>query len=81
MNGGHDLGDMHGFGPVRPAAEEPVFKRDWERRAFGLTFCGLGLGLFNIDENRYARERMARAGRMSRLLVTKSSGWRRWRRT
>ena len=38
MNGGHDLGGMHGFGPINPEpeAEEPVFHAEWERRVFGL---------------------------------------------
>ena len=33
MNGVHDLGGMHGFGPVQPEANEPVFHAAWERRA------------------------------------------------
>ncbi|RPH59831.1 MAG: nitrile hydratase subunit beta, partial [Burkholderiales bacterium] len=36
MNGPHDLGGMHGFGPVRPESGEPVFHAEWERRAFAL---------------------------------------------
>lgn len=59
MDGPHDLGGRYGFGPVRRSVSEPVFKAEWERKAFGLTFAGLGHGIFNIDENRYARERMA----------------------
>ena len=34
MNGGHDLGGMHGLGPIAPERDEPVFHADWERRAF-----------------------------------------------
>jgi nitrile hydratase len=59
MNGGHDLGGMHGLGPVAPEPEsaEPVFHADWERRAFALTLaCGM-LGEWNIDASRHARER------------------------
>ena len=37
MNGGHDVGGMHGFGPVDPPEDEPVFQSEWERRAFALT--------------------------------------------
>ena len=56
MNGGHDLGGMHGLGPINPEHDEPVFHADWERRAFALTVaCGFG-GLWNIDMARYARE-------------------------
>ncbi len=38
MDGIHDLGGMHGFGPVVAEADEPVFHLDWERRVFGLNF-------------------------------------------
>ena len=31
MNGVHDMGGQHGFGPVEPEADEPVFHADWER--------------------------------------------------
>lgn len=37
----HDMGGMHGFGPVVPEADEPVFHFDWERRVFGLNFADL----------------------------------------
>ena len=59
MNGAHDLGGMHGFGPIRPepAAEEPVFHAAWERRVFGLALAVGALGNWNIDMSRYARER------------------------
>ena len=32
MNGGHDLGGMHGLGPIDPEPEskEPVFHTEWE---------------------------------------------------
>ncbi len=58
MNGGHDLGGMHGLGPIDPDPNEPVFHADWERRCFALTVaCGF-LGEWNIDMSRHARERM-----------------------
>ena len=58
MNGAHDLGGMHGFGPVIPEADEPVFHHEWERRAFAITLaCGL-LGRWNLDMARHARERI-----------------------
>jgi nitrile hydratase len=37
MNGAHDMGGMHGFGPVHLEADEPLFHAPWERRAMGLT--------------------------------------------
>ncbi len=30
MNGIHDLGGMHGLGPVLAEANEPVFHEPWE---------------------------------------------------
>jgi nitrile hydratase subunit beta len=59
MNGAHDLGGMHGFGPIdpEPEAEEPVFHATWERRVFGLNLAAGALGKWNIDISRYARER------------------------
>jgi nitrile hydratase len=59
MNGGHDLGGMHGFGPVsaEPEGEEPVFHADWERRVFALVRAAGALGRWNGDMSRHARER------------------------
>jgi len=58
MNGIHDLGGMHGFGPVNPEPNEPVFHHDWERSVFALTMAAGFLGRWNIDMGRYAREQM-----------------------
>lgn len=38
MNGPQDVGGRQGFGPIAPAAEEPVFHERWEARVFGLAF-------------------------------------------
>jgi nitrile hydratase subunit beta len=56
MNGAHDMGGMHGFGPVEPEANEPVFHAGWERRAFALTVAMGATGEWNIDMGRFARE-------------------------
>jgi nitrile hydratase subunit beta len=37
MNGVHDMGGMHGLGPIQAENEEPVFPERWEGRAFALT--------------------------------------------
>lgn len=60
MNGAHDMGGMHGFGPIDPEPEtaEPVFHEPWERRAFALTLAVAGLGRWTLDEARHARERI-----------------------
>ena len=36
MNGIHDMGGMHGFGPVEREDDEPVFHHDWEGRVFAM---------------------------------------------
>jgi nitrile hydratase len=56
MNGAHDMGGVHGFGPVVPEADEPTFHAKWEGRVFGLTFAAGRVGQWNIDMGRFARE-------------------------
>jgi nitrile hydratase beta subunit len=58
VNGVHDLGGMHGLGPVVREEAEPVFHHDWERRAFALTVAAGFLGKWNLDMSRSAREQM-----------------------
>jgi nitrile hydratase len=36
MNGIHDMGGMHGFGPIVREENEPVFHHDWEGRVFAM---------------------------------------------
>jgi nitrile hydratase len=56
MNGVHDMGGMHGFGPVAQEPDEPVFHADWERRTFALSMVMRAAGLWNIDMSRAAQE-------------------------
>ena len=58
MNGVHDMGGMHGMGPVEIEKDEPVFHSQWEARAFALTVAAAFHRKWNIDMNRYSRERM-----------------------
>ena len=58
MNGIHDLGGMHGFGPVEREENEPVFHADWEKRVLGMVYQAVGFGWANIDTFRHAIERM-----------------------
>jgi nitrile hydratase len=58
MNGVHDLGGMHGFGPVLREADEPVFHAAWERRVFALNLAMGAWGRWNLDMSRHAREQM-----------------------
>ena len=59
MNGPHDLGGMHGLGPVNPEPEvqEPYFHAEWEKRALAVTLALGALGQWSIDTSRHARER------------------------
>jgi nitrile hydratase len=58
MNGVHDMGGMHGFGPVVREADEPVFHYDWERRILALRQAAGALGKWNLDISRHSNERL-----------------------
>ncbi len=72
MNGIHDMGGMHGLGPVVREENEPVFHEEWEGRALALARAMLGGEHFNLDEFRHAMERIE----PSRYL--RSSYYERW---
>jgi len=36
MNGVHDMGGMHGFGPIEVEENEPVFHESWEGRVYAM---------------------------------------------
>ena len=55
MNGVHDMGGMHGMGPVRPEANEPVFHDWWEGRVYALTRVLRG-AQYNLDNSRHQLE-------------------------
>lgn len=58
MNGIHDLGGMHGFGPVEVEPDEPVFHARWEQRVLGVAFQVIGFGWATLDAFRHGIERM-----------------------
>jgi nitrile hydratase beta subunit len=39
MNGVHDMGGMHGMGPIQHEKNEPVFHEPWEGRAFAVSMA------------------------------------------
>lgn len=41
MNGVHDMGGMHGFGPIQREANEPVFHHAWEGRVYAIACAPL----------------------------------------
>jgi nitrile hydratase subunit beta len=56
MNGVHDMGGMHGMGPVVAEPNEPVFHERWESRVFALRRAMGAWGKWNIDATRHAVE-------------------------
>jgi nitrile hydratase subunit beta len=66
VNGAHDMGGMHGFGPVEPEPGEPVFHAEWERRAFAITIAMGATGEWTLDAARFARESDRPAAYLSR---------------
>jgi nitrile hydratase len=58
MNGIHDLGGMHGFGPIEHDPAERGFHAPWEPHVAACVYAALGWPLCNIDEFRHARERL-----------------------
>jgi nitrile hydratase subunit beta len=57
-NSVHDMGGMHGFGPVEAEAREPAFHAAWETRVYALQ-RGMGAtGLWTIDGGRASLENL-----------------------
>lgn len=56
MNGVHDMGGMHGMGPIQPEHDEPVFHARWEGRVFAIVRAMGAWGKWNIDASRHQRE-------------------------
>ncbi|GAB5470303.1 MAG: nitrile hydratase subunit beta [Rhodospirillales bacterium] len=65
MDGIHDLGGMHGFGPI-PRAKDYRFRADWQRRAFALVVGTGGVVPFSPDSHRRALERIPAADYLRR---------------
>jgi nitrile hydratase len=57
MNGIHDMGGMHGMGPIEYRANEPVFHEPWEGRAWGLVRTIGPYGRGRWGSSRYDLER------------------------
>jgi nitrile hydratase beta subunit len=52
----HDMGGMHGFGPVEAEPNEPVFHADWEKRVLAMQRAMGFTGLWTIDGGRASLE-------------------------
>ena len=58
MNGIHDMGGMHGMGPIRQEENEPVFHERWEGRIFAITRAIGAWKKWNIDAGRHEIEQI-----------------------
>jgi len=56
MNGVHDMGGMHGMGPVHAEQNEPVFHEPWEGRVYAMTRAMRAWRKWTLDRDRYALE-------------------------
>jgi nitrile hydratase beta subunit len=56
MNSVHDMGGMHGMGPIEYETNEPVFHTRWEARALALNLAMGAWRKWNIDASRHSRE-------------------------
>jgi len=58
MNGVHDMGGMHGMGPIQAEKNEPVFHERWEGRVLALRRAMAAWHKWNIDVTRHEVERV-----------------------
>jgi nitrile hydratase subunit beta len=56
MNGVHDMGGMHGMGPLVEEKNEPVFHDEWEGRIFAMNLAMGAWRKWNLDASRHSRE-------------------------
>jgi nitrile hydratase beta subunit len=56
VNGIHDMGGMHGMGPIRHEKNEPVFHEAWEGRVYAINRAIGAWRKWNIDAGRHAIE-------------------------
>ena len=56
MNSAHDMGGMHGLGPIVPDPDEHPFHHDWEGRVLACFLAMAAWGKWNIDRGRFFRE-------------------------
>jgi nitrile hydratase subunit beta len=61
MNGVHDMGGMHGMGPLKEEKNEPVFHHSWEGRIFAMNRAMGAWRKWNLDASRHSRELIAPA--------------------
>jgi nitrile hydratase beta subunit len=65
MDGVHDMGGMHGFGPLPIEADEAVFHFEWEGRVFAINLAGLAAAGRGWDPGRAGVEQLPPADYLS----------------
>jgi nitrile hydratase len=58
MNGIHDMGGMHGMGPIGHEENEPVFHENWEGRVYAINRAIGAWKKWNIDAGRHGIEQL-----------------------
>lgn len=66
MNGIHDMGGMHGLGPIEIEQDEPVFHAPWEGRVISIADAMAPWGDWTVDRFRYTRETLPPADYLTR---------------
>jgi len=56
MNGVHDMGGMHGMGPVKYEKDEPVFHAAWEGRVYAMNRALRAWRKWTLDTDRHGIE-------------------------
>ncbi len=56
MNTVHDMGGMHGMGPIVGEKNEPVFHHEWEGRIFAMNLAMRAWRKWNLDASGHVRE-------------------------
>lgn len=56
MNGVHDMGGMHGMGPIQHEKNEPVFHAPWEGRLYAMNRYLALWGKWTTDASRQVKE-------------------------
>jgi nitrile hydratase len=61
MNGIHDMGGMHGMGPIEYEKDEPVFHARWEARVYAMNRAMGAWRKWTLDQSRHGIEQLAPA--------------------
>ena len=56
MNGVHDMGGMHGMGPIQYEKDEPVFHEPWEGRVYAMSRAMGAWRRWTLDSSRHGIE-------------------------